>query len=188
MHDEYMIDCGPIALRPFRPEDLDDFHAITHEPEIVRYLPGWNVPKERRADWLLNYEIPENERFLQAVEEGGPIGELRLRLAIVLKTTGGFIGWACTGMKEELPPPNREIVYGLTAAHRGKGYATMAANGLVRYLFERELAEELNALALNGNEPSRRVIEKCGFREQGGIVIDGETYLHYKRFRREGEA
>ncbi|QHT63100.1 GNAT family N-acetyltransferase [Paenibacillus lycopersici] len=182
--NDFAIDCGAIVLRLFRPEDLDAFHAITHEPEIVRYLPGWNADtKDIRADWLLNYEIPGNERFLEAVREGRDIGDLQLRLAIELKETGAFIGWVCTGIKDELPPPNREIVYGISAAYGGKGYTTQAAAGLIRYLFEQGLTEELNALALTHNTASNRVIVKCGFRPVGDIMIEGEAYHHYKRFR-----
>src|SRR4051812_37646498 len=109
--NEWLIDCGAIALRPFLAEDLDAFHAITHEPEIVKFLPGWNVSKETRADWLTNYEIVQNDAFLQTVSQGGDVGDLRLRLGMILKETGAFIGWVCTGPKDELPLPNREIVY-----------------------------------------------------------------------------
>ncbi|MBM7565034.1 GNAT family N-acetyltransferase [Paenibacillus sacheonensis] len=184
MNHEFSIDCGDIVLRLFRAEDLDDFHRITHEPEIARFLPGWNAPsKEMRADWLMNYEIPGNERFLQAVRQGTDIGDLQLRLVMTLKSTGAFIGWVCTGIKDELPAPNREIVYGIASAYGGKGYTTSAAAGLIRYLFERELVDELNALALVSNPGSNSVIAKCGFKLQGDVTIDGEVYHHYKLFR-----
>ncbi|WP_235947754.1 GNAT family N-acetyltransferase [Paenibacillus glycinis] len=188
-NEAFRIDCGAVVLRLFKPEDLDDFHAVTHEPEIVRYLPGWNAEtKEIRADWLLHYEIPGNERFLQAVREGRDIGELQLRLAVTLKETGQFVGWVCSGIKDELPPPNREIMYGISNAHGGRGYATLAAAGMIRYLFGRGLADELNALALPHNTASNRVIAKCGFRAAGSITIDGEAYHHYKLFRNERKA
>ncbi|QHW32947.1 GNAT family N-acetyltransferase [Paenibacillus rhizovicinus] len=182
--NEFSIPCEDIVLRLFRPEDLDDFHAITHEPEIVRYLPGWNADsKDIRADWLINYEIPGNERFLEAVREGREIGDRQLRLVMALRETGAFIGWVCTSVKEELPPPNREIMYGISAAYSGKGYATQAASGMIGYLFGQGLAEELNAIALTHNAASNRVIVKCGFQPVGDIAIDGETYHHYKLLR-----
>jgi len=109
---EFKIECEDILLVEFRPEDFDHFHALTWQPEIYRYLPGWNVSKDQRKDWFFNYEIQENKQFLNMVAaEGASIGELRLRLGIILKETGEFIGWCTTGIKEELPSPNREIVY-----------------------------------------------------------------------------
>jgi len=82
-------------------------------------LPGWNVSKEQREDWYINYEIPENKQFLNAVSKSEEIGELRLRLGIILKETGKFIGWCCSGIKDEMPPPNREIMYAISKDHRG---------------------------------------------------------------------
>ncbi|MFD0681408.1 MULTISPECIES: hypothetical protein [unclassified Paenibacillus] len=64
---------------------------------IHEYFPGWNVSKEKKEDWFINYEIPGNKQFLNAVSEGASIGELRLRLGIILKEMGDFIGWCCTG-------------------------------------------------------------------------------------------
>ncbi|MFB5677521.1 hypothetical protein ACE3NQ_04865 [Paenibacillus terreus] len=60
--------------------------------EVLKYLPDWNVPREQRLDWLLKYEIPENKQFFKAVTENGDIKELRLRLGILLKESGEFIG------------------------------------------------------------------------------------------------
>lgn len=129
----FRIDCKDVFLRVFVPEDLDQFHALTWQPEIHEFLPGWNVSKEQRQDWFMNYEIPENKKRLDAISGSGDIGELRLRLGIVSKTSGELIGCCCTGIKDELPPPNREIVYAISKAHRGLGYATQAVQGMVNY-------------------------------------------------------
>lgn len=173
------IDCKDVLLREFAVGDLNAFHALTWQPEIYEYLPGWNVSKEQRKDWLTNYEIPENERFFHAVSQGEDVGELRLRLAIIWKKTGEFIGWCCSGIKEELPPPNREIVYAVSKDHRGKGYAAQASQGMIRYLFESANVETLSAIALLNNVPSNKVIHKCGFNFQAIIEIDNEKYNHY---------
>ncbi|WP_282942284.1 GNAT family N-acetyltransferase [Paenibacillus sp. RC67] len=175
----FTIQCEDIVLREYRLEDLDDFYELTQQPEIYRYLPGWNVSKERRLDWMVNYEIKENKQFLKAVSEGGHVDELRLRLGIILKETGKFIGWCCTGMKKELPPPNREIMYAVSKDHRNKGYTTQAALGLIQYLFENTDVEILNVIALHNNIPSNAVIQKCGFIYKDRIEIQSEYYNHY---------
>lgn len=176
----FQIECEHIILREYRVEDLDEFHALTWQPEIYNDLPGWNVPKEQRLEWMVNYEIPENKQFLNAVSEGGNVGELRLRLGIILKETGAFIGWCNTGIKDELLPPNREIMYAISKDHRRKGYAAQAVNGLLNYLFENTDVEELNAIALVQNISSNKVIEKCKFNFQNTIEIDDELYHFYK--------
>lgn len=77
MNNEFTIECKDIYLREYKIEDLDDFYALTQQPEIIEFLPGWNVSIEQRLDWLINYEIKENKQFLKAVSEGGKIEQLR---------------------------------------------------------------------------------------------------------------
>lgn len=176
----FTIECKDVILREFLVTDLDDFHSLTWQPEIHGFLPGFNVSKEQRKDWFMNYEIPENRQFLHAVLKGEDIGDRRLRLGIVLKETGEFIGWCYSMMKDELPPPNREISYAISKDHRGKGYTTQAAQGMINYLFENTNVEVLSAIALLQNIPSNRLIQKCGFNFQSIIEIDNEIYNYYK--------
>lgn len=174
-----MIDCKDVILREYIVADLDDFHTLTWQPEIYEYLPGWNVSKEQREEWFINYEIPANKQFIHAVSRGEDIGDLRLRMGIILKETGKFIGWCCTGLKDELPLPNREIMYAISKDHRGKGYTTQASLGMINYLFENTNVEVLSAVALIDNLPSNRVIQKSGFNFQGIIELDHEEYNYY---------
>ncbi|ALP38220.1 hypothetical protein ASL14_20630 [Paenibacillus sp. IHB B 3084] len=174
------IECKDIILREYQLEDLNELHELTWQPEIYEFLPGWNVEKEVRLDWLKNYEIPENNQFLKRVEEGLKVGDLRLRLGIVLKETGKFIGWCCSGIKDDLPASNREIMYGISKDHRSKGYTTQAVQGIIQYLFDNTEIKELNAIALLENGASNRVIQKSNFKFVGEIEIDDEIYNHYK--------
>lgn len=179
MSRHFTIECEDIILREYRLEDLDELYALTQQPEITEFLPGWDVPREQRRHWLANYETVENKRFLAAVAAGGDVQELRLRLGIVLKETGELIGWCCTGIKDELPPPNREIMYAISRHHRNKGYTTQATRGLIRFLFGQTKVEELIALALVRNVPSNRVIQKCGFEFIRQMILGGERYGFY---------
>lgn len=181
----FSIDCKDIVLIEFRAEDFEEMQRLTWQPEIYEFLPDWKVAPEQRQEWLINYEIPENQRFLESVSNGGQIGDLRLRLGIILKETGEFIGWCCTGPKDELPEPNREIMYAISKDYRGKGYTTQAALGLIRYLFENTEAEVLNALALTHNLPSNKVILKCGFKQIDDIVMEEGQYHLYKLHKDE---
>lgn len=182
-NNDFTIDCNDIILREFKLEDLDAFYELTQQPEIKKFLPDWDVPKEQRYDWLLNYEIPENQRFIQAVSETGEVGDIRLRLGMILKKTGEFIGWCCTGIKDELPSPNREIMYAISKDHRGQGYTTQAVQGLITYLFENTEVEELCALALVHNTASNKVLEKCGFDWINVLELEDMQYNNYKLFK-----
>lgn len=60
-----------------------------------------------------------------------------------------------------------EIGYGVDKAFRGRGFATEAVGALVDWGREREDVDAIWAETLTANLPSRRVLEKCGFRRRG---------------------
>lgn len=53
--------------------------------------------------------------------------------------------------------------YWVTAQHLGKGYATEATKAVLKFAFEQHGAKTMHIMYFEGNEKSRRVIEKCGF-------------------------
>ncbi|GIN86295.1 N-acetyltransferase [Heyndrickxia sporothermodurans] len=177
MNNLFTIDCGEIVLREFRMEDVDSIYEITSQPEVYEFLPNWRSTREQRLNWVTNYEIPGNKKFLAAVPNIG--GANYLKLGIILKETGEFIGFCNTGIKEELNKPNREIAYAISKHYRNRGYTTKAAKGLINYLFENTDVERLNAVVLPHNISSNKVIQKCGFRMNGNVEIEGEQHNHY---------
>ena len=107
MDPSLIIEATDVILRPYRVDDADAIYDLTQEAAVVEFLTDWNVSKSQRPEWLVHYEIPENQQFIAAVAAGGHIDVLRLRPVIMVCATGKFVGWCCTGIKEELPPPNR---------------------------------------------------------------------------------
>ncbi|HHL3304017.1 GNAT family N-acetyltransferase [Bacillus sp. SM-B1] len=175
----FRIDCGYIYLQEFTITDAESIYNISNQPEIEKFLPDWKSTKEQRVNWVVNYEIPENKAFLHAVKTTTNIDEHILRLGIFKKTTNEFIGWCCTGMKDELPAPNREIMYAVSSEYHNNGYATKATKGLVEYLFEKTKVDVLNVIALINNVASNKVIEKCGFIYKSHQRIENQIYNHY---------
>ncbi|MFB8328142.1 GNAT family N-acetyltransferase [Bacillus wiedmannii] len=175
----FKIDCGDIYLQEFAVKDAESIYKISNEPEIEKFLPDWKSTIEQRVNWVTNDEIPENKAFLHAVRTRTNIDDHILRLGIFKKTTNEFVGCCCTGMKDELPSPNREIMYAVSSEYHNNGYATKATKGLIGYLFENTNVDVLNAIALIKNVPSNKVIEKCGFTYLGQQVIENQIYNHY---------
>ena len=166
-------------------EDLDEIYALTLQPEIMEFLPDWIATKETRREWLIKYELNENNEFLEAVPNVPNIKRHALRLGIILKKTNELIGWINSGLKDELPPPNREIGYAISKYYTCKGYTTQAVQGLIKYMFENTNIDVLNATALVYNGPSNRVIQKCGFRLIGNMEIENQEYYYYKLNKNE---
>ncbi|WP_144561545.1 GNAT family N-acetyltransferase [Bacillus mycoides] len=175
----FRIECGDIYLQEFSIKDADSIYRISNQPEIFNFLPDWKSTKEQRVDWVTNYEIPANKEFLAAAINTSNIDGHFLKLGVFIKETDEFIGWCCTGMKNELPSPNREIMYAISNEYQKKGYATKASKGLINYLFTNTNLDVINAIALINNVSSNKVIGKCGFTYLGQQTIENELYNHY---------
>ncbi|OFD58555.1 acetyltransferase [Bacillus mycoides] len=175
----FRLDCGDIYLQEFSTKDAESIYKISNQPEIEKFLPDWKSTKEQRVHWIINDEIPANQAFLDAVENTSNIDGHLLELGIFIKDTNEFVGWCCTGMKEELPSPNREIMYAISSEYQNNGYATKASKELIDYLFKNTNVNILNAVALINNVPSNKVIEKCGFTYKSQQTIENQLYNHY---------
>ena len=175
----FKIDCGDIYLQEFTVKDAESIYQIANQPEIAKFLPDWKSTEEQRVDWIADYEIPANKVFLDAVKTTNNIDNHTLKLGIFKKATNELIGWCCTGMKEELPSPNREIMYAISNEYQNHGYATKATKGLIDYLFKETNLNVLNAIALINNVASNKVIEKCGFIYKSQQRIENQIYNHY---------
>ncbi|EEL56066.1 N-acetyltransferase [Bacillus cereus] len=175
----FKIDCGDIYLQEFTVKDAESIYKIANQPEIAKFLPDWKSTKEQRVDWIADYEIPANKAFLDAVKTTNNIDNHTLKLGIFKKATNELIGWCCTGMKEELPSLNREIMYAISNEYQNHGYATKATKGLIDYLFKETNLNVLNAIALINNVASNKVIEKCGFIYKSQQRIENQIYNHY---------
>ncbi|WP_144488282.1 GNAT family N-acetyltransferase [Bacillus sp. ABP14] len=175
----FKIDCRDIYLQEFTVKDAESIYKIANQPEIEKFLPDWKSTKEQRVIWVTNDEIPQNKAFLNAVKTKANIDDHILRLGIFKKTTSEFVGWCCTSLKDELPAPNREIMYAVSSEYHNNGYATKATKGLIDYLFENTNVDVLNAIALIINVPSNKVIEKCGFVYLSQQTIKNQIYNHY---------
>ena len=183
----FKLDCGDIYLQEFSLNDAYPIHRISNQPEISHFLPDWKSTVEQRVDWLTHYEIPANKAFLEAAANTGNVADHFLKMGVFRKDTEELVGWCCSGKKEELPAPNREIMYAISSEHQGNGYATKASIGLIEYLFTHTNVDLLNAVAHIDNDSSIKVIEKCGFTYQRQVTIDEEQYLHYRMSKSEFE-
>ncbi|HWP64138.1 MAG TPA: GNAT family protein [Candidatus Binatia bacterium] len=149
---------GPrVRLRPLRQEDLDVFE-------------GWG--EHRAGLWgpHQRYQLDHVRRLREAFARTGLLD--RAAAVLLVETVAdkrpvGFVRYTMT------PYPDADcawpdIGFGIGAeADRGKGYATEAVGLLVDYLFSTFPVERVGAATDAANEPSRRLLEKLGFRREG---------------------
>jgi RimJ/RimL family protein N-acetyltransferase len=107
-----------------------------------------------------------------------------LGFALVHRATGAVVG-GC-GFKG---PPDAdgvvEIAYHVESEHRGKGYATEAAEAMAAHALGSPDVRIVRAHTLARANASARVLTKCGFRAIGEVT-DPEDGLVWRWERRRG--
>ncbi|WP_456313359.1 GNAT family N-acetyltransferase [Pseudomonas shirazensis] len=105
------------------------------------------------------------------------------RWAVVLKETNEFIGWS--GIKFITNEINNhkdfyEIGYRFIEKHWGKGYATEAGKAFIDYAFNEMKVDALYAYADEGNQNSRKILEKLGLQYINSFEYEGELEVWYE--------
>lgn len=152
-----LLETPRLRLREHALGDLLPLHAMLSDPATTWYLPDM-----RKAD------LAETEAYLRSVigdEEAHP----RLRYNLIVETRGADDLVGSVGL--------HVIDGGESAAHYGlgyftrrdlwnRGYATEAVRAALDFIFSVD-ACRVTASCLAENLGSRRVLEKCGFIQEG---------------------
>ena len=104
---------------------------------------------------------------------------------VVHRDSGEFVG-SC-GFKGAPVDGMVEIAYGISAEHRGQGYATEAAQALVDFASTCAEVRVIRAHTLPDSVASKRVLAKCGFQYIGEVVDPEDGVVsRFERFVRQG--
>ena len=143
------------------------------------------LPRRRRAHVLRRQQeeprTPCAVRIRQRHNDHQDRGECRSRgprprrrlggadsffLGVFDKPTGEFVGQAHIGpISWDLP--EFQIGYFVDKGHEGQGYATEAAKGALRFIFDHLKAHRVRLECDETNVRSRRVAERCGMTREG---------------------
>jgi RimJ/RimL family protein N-acetyltransferase len=86
--------------------------------------------------------------------------------ALILKESGEYIGEA--GVLSFIKQNKRAVWgYNLLPEYWGKGYATEITKAAVKFMFDEVMAERIEALVMEENIASKKVLEKSGFIREG---------------------
>ncbi|MFC5149674.1 GNAT family N-acetyltransferase [Streptomyces aureoversilis] len=147
-----------LLLRPFAPSDADAVHAACQDPDIPRYT---SVPSPY---------TPEDARIF--IEETCPAGwrdDTLYTWGAFTREGGRLAGSMCLVRLAQLRSPERqaELGYWTAKEQRGRGYTAEAARAVARWAFGTLGVERMEWYAEAGNEGSRAVALKTGFRMEG---------------------
>lgn len=142
---------GLITLRQWEVADAEAMRAIFLDPEMYRWTDA--VPGE------------PVEEFRQSIRRGWTRRETGDRIPLAIIDPAGAVVGAIDLMMGEFE--RGEIGYAVAAHARGRGYATRAVLLLSEWSFAVAGVERLELPVPVGNDRSRAVAERAGYRYEG---------------------
>lgn len=145
-----LLETKQLILREWKDSDLPIFIKMGQDPEVMRFFPALLSEDEARSlvakirdhftkngFGLFAVELKENQEFI------------------------GFVGLNIPTFEAHFTPAV-EIGWRLSSKHFGKGYATQAAQEVLRFAFEELQLKEIVSFTAFSNEPSINVMKKIG--------------------------
>lgn len=154
-----------LILRKMSVCDYKDMYEYARQSVVTRYLL-WN-----------EHESPDHTyNYLKAVNECYKKGDF-FDWAVILKESGKMIG-TCGFASFDFDNSRAEIGYVINPSYWGRGIATEAVKAVTEFAFRELGINRVEARFIEGNNASRRVMEKCsmtfeGFHKQY-MLIKGE--------------
>ncbi|MFD7918500.1 GNAT family N-acetyltransferase [Streptomyces sp. NPDC059740] len=147
-----------LLLRPFGLSDVPAVHAACQDPLI----PRWTVVPSP-------YSLRDAEEFVTEHSARGWERDETYNFAVTDRADGSLVGAMGLVHLEHLAAPVRqaELGYWTAAPYRRRGMTAEAATAVVRWAFTELGVERLEWCAEAGNEASRAVALKVGFRMEG---------------------
>jgi RimJ/RimL family protein N-acetyltransferase len=156
---DWPLETERLVLRPYDEDDVDAFHAVRSQPEVVRYLYEEPLTFEQARDKVT---MLIGSRALESEDDW-------LSATIRLRDSGTYIGdvafhWVSVRDR------TGEVGFVLDPAHQGHGYATEAARAIVDWGFGTFGLHRIIGRTEARNAASARVLEKLGMRLEAHLV------------------
>lgn len=144
------IETERLILREWKPEDLAPFAAINQDPKVMECFP--NLLTEAQTAAMVE-KIKHNMK-----RDGFSL------FACEVKKTGKFIGFVGLSIPdfEAAFTPCVEIGWRLASDAWGHGYATEAAQAVLKFGFIDKGLEEIVSFTVPDNQRSQNVMKKIG--------------------------
>jgi [ribosomal protein S5]-alanine N-acetyltransferase len=146
---KHPIETERLIIRKFEPDDWRDLFVYASDATVMHYMAEGVLTTEAQAKSFIEKNIGgEAECF-----------------PVLLKANNNLIGHMVFHLW--FGPRTYELGWVFHPAHQRKGYATEAAQALLKYSFEVLNAHRVIATCQPENPASYRVMEKIGMRREG---------------------
>ena len=143
-----------LILRRMLVSDAEDMFDYAHRSDVTRHLT-----------WDPHPDIQYTREYLAYISAHYAAGDF-FDWAVVERASGRMIG-TCGFTRFHCEADCAEIGYVLHPSFWGRGIATEAVREVIRFGFQRLEVNRIEAKFMEGNEASRRVMEKNGMTFEG---------------------
>lgn len=143
-----------LLLRRIAVGDAADMFDYARREEVTRYLM-----------WNPHTDIRMTTDYLRYLQQRSRIGDF-YDWAVVERQSGRMIG-TCGFSRFDFNHDVGEIGYVINPDFQGKGYATEAVERVIAFGFAQLPLHRIEAVFIEGNERSRRVMENVGMTFEG---------------------
>ncbi len=143
-----------LTLRRMYPSDYKDMYEYACLPEVTEYLL-----------WYPHEDADQTYRYLESIQASYKHGEF-CDWAVVWNETGKMIG-TCGFTSFDHEHKRAEVGYVLNPCFWGMGIAAEAVMAAMEFAFTELDIHRVEAHYIEGNDRSRRVMEKCGMTFEG---------------------
>lgn len=147
-----------LLLRRYRPNDITMYYQMLHNnaEHLYEFMPSFLINVRGEEDikaWFdkQNAEWKALNLFIFGAWD---------------KATGAYVGESYLA-NPDWDVPRIEVGYFLVKDATGKGYATEAANAVIRYAFEQLKVLRVDLRCVADNAASIQVAKRCGFTQEG---------------------
>lgn len=143
-----------LILRGMRVSDAADMYEYARRPSVTEYLT-----------WDPHTSEAMTREYLVYVGQRYRTGDF-YDWSLIFKEDGRMIG-TCGFTSFNCPADSAEIGYVLNPSYQGKGLATEAVRRVLRFGFEELSLHRIEAHFIQGNDASRRLMERLGMIFEG---------------------
>ena len=166
------IETERLLLRKMTVKDSADMFLYASNSAVCEFLT-----------WCPHESLEYTKKYLKFLVKKYKTGEF-LDWGIILKSENRLIG-TCGFTCIDFANCKGEIGYVLSPLYQNKGYAEECVKEVIRYAFNTLELNRIEARVMEGNVPSLRLLEKCGFSFEGKALEDiyvkkqFKNVLHY---------
>ena len=166
-----ILETERLILRPWKATDSKDFFEYAKSPTLGPQA-GWkpHADEAESKKVIFDFIRVKDTWAIELKAEKKVIGSISLHAPIHSEIQYDV-----------------ELGYVVSQAYQNRGYATEACQRMVRYAFEYYMIRNLMSCHIDGNNSSKRVLEKCGFRylkhfehflkRWDGIRVNAEVFM-----------